>query len=549
MGLLTVSRGALFWRTRQTSPLAHVDLTNVTASNNSVTYREMLASDRFHYGAEVVTTRGLEPVDTPGNLAGFAKDLLADPRIGWISVTDNPGGGPMLPPDWLGGLVAEHRDRVVLHLTCKDLNRNGLEAAAWRYASEGFKNILAITGDYPTGGFGGVAEPVFDLDSVSLIALLKSMNDGLSVLGRRGKPETLPATDFFVGCVVSPFKRHERELVPQYYKLVRKIAAGAQWVVPQLGYDMRKFHEVKLLLEARGIDVPVIGNVYLLTKGVAKLFNSGKLAGCVVSDELLQTIEKYAAGPDKGKQFCRELAAKQLAIFKGLGFAAGYLGGIHKADGFGPVIELAESYGVDDWRMFIREIQYSQPDEFFFFDHDRATGQSDASRISREYLDSLKRPPKSKEVNLNYRLSRWVHSVAFTRDKALYPLLKRIFARWDRKPGFLSRMAYRVERISKLAMYGCQDCGGCSLPDCAYLCPKKYCSKCDRNGPCGGSANGRCELDDKECFWARIYERLKFYGESETMLDHPVTFYNASLKETSSWANAFLDQDHNAPQK
>ena len=126
-------------------------------------------------------------------------------------------------------------------------------------------------------------------------------------------------------------------------------------------------------------------------------------------------------------------------------------------------------------------------------------------------------------MTLNYRLSRLVHGMAFTRDKALYPLLKKIFARWDKKPGFLSRMAYRVERASKLAMYGCQDCGDCSLPDCAYLCPKNNCSKCGRNGPCGGSADGRCELDDKECFWARIYERLKYYGESETMLDRPVT--------------------------
>ncbi len=503
----------------------------MTAPYNNVTYREMLASGRFYYGAEVVTTRGLEPVDSPGNLATFARDLLADPRIGWISITDNPGGGPMLPPDWLAGLVADRRARVVLHLTCKDMNRNGIEAAAWRYASEGFENILAITGDYPTGGFRGLAEPVFDLDSVGLLTLLQSMNAGLGVTGRGGKPETLPKTNFYIGCVVSPFKRYERELVPQYCKLVRKIAAGARWVIPQLGYDMRKFHEVKLFLEARGIDVPVIGNVYLLSKGVAKLFHSGKLAGCVVSAELLRKIETYAAGPDKGKKFCQELAAKQLAVFKGLGFAAGYIGGIHRADGFGPIIDLAESYQPDDWRDFLKEIQFSQPGEFFLFDHDPYTGQSDAGRINREFLDSLKRPPKSKEVTFNYRLSRLVHGWAFTRDKALYPLLRRIYARWDRKPGFLSRMAYRVERAAKLAMYGCRDCGDCSLPDCAYICPKKWCSKCGRNGPCGGSADGRCELDDKECFWARIYERLKSYGESETMLDRPVTIYNATLKE------------------
>ena len=160
----------------------------------------MITGDRFYYGAEVVSTRGLEQPDAPKGLAQFARGLLADPRVGWISITDNPGGGPMLPPDWLAGLVAEHRSRVVVHLTCKDLNRSGLESAAWRYAAEGFANILALTGDYPTGGFGGTASGVFDLDSLGLITLLAAMNRGLRVAGRGGELETLPPTDFFIGC-------------------------------------------------------------------------------------------------------------------------------------------------------------------------------------------------------------------------------------------------------------------------------------------------------------------------------------------------------------
>ena len=124
-------------------------------------------------------------------------------------------------------------------------------------------------------------------------------------------------------------------------------------------------------------------------------------------------------------------------------------------------------------------------------------------------------------MTLNYRLSRLVHSLAFTRDKGLYGAAAAALRRWDKKPGLLSRMAYRLEQALEAAMYGCQDCGDCSLPDCAYLCPRYACSKCGRNGPCGGSAEGRCELDDKECFWARVYERLKTYGESEKMLDRP----------------------------
>ena len=141
-----------------------------------------------------------------------------------------------------------------------------------------------------------------------------------------------------------------------------------------------------------------------------------------------------------------------------------------------------------------------------------------------------------------------MHRLAFTRGQGLFGLMRRLFGRWDKKPGVVGRMAYGVERGSKQLLYGCQDCGDCSLPDCAYLCPRLSCSKCGRNGPCGGSAGGRCELDDKECFWARVYERLKSYGESEKMLERPPVFYNAELKNTSSWANFYLDRDHSAKQ-
>ncbi|NLE39849.1 MAG: methylenetetrahydrofolate reductase, partial [Pirellulaceae bacterium] len=426
------------------------------------------------------------------------------------------------------------------------MNRSGIEAAAWRYASEGFENLLAITGDYPTGGFGGTAEPVFDLDSLGLIHLLRLMNEGLRVPGRRGSLETLPATNFFIGCVVSPFKRHERELMPQYFKLIRKIAAGAEWIIPQLGYDMRKFHEIKLLLASRRLDVPVVGNVYVLSGFVAKLFHSGKLAGCVVSDELLETCQKQAASPDKGQKFFHEFAAKQLAVFKGLGFTAGYLGGMAKAETFGKVIDLAESFGENDWRDFLPEICYSQPGEFFLFEHDAKTGMSAPDRINPDYLRSLQRRPRSKHVTLNYRVSRMVHSLAFHRGHKLYGLMTRLFRRLEKegKPNFLGRMSYWFEKRAKYVGYGCEDCGDCSLPDCAYLCPNSACSKSTRNGPCGGSLDGRCELDDKDCLWARAYERLKHYGESEQLTEGLPIIHDAGLKHTSAWANTYLDRDH-----
>ena len=70
-------------------------------------------------------------------------------------------------------------------------------------------------------------------------------------------------------------------------------------------------------------------------------------------------------------------------------------------------------------------------------------------------------------------------------------------------------------------MFKCRDCGDCSLPDIAYVCPESICAKNQRNGPCGGTRDGLCEVYDTECIWSQAYERLKAYGEEEDMLDQP----------------------------
>ena len=93
-------------------------------------------------------------------------------------------------------------------------------------------------------------------------------------------------------------------------------------------------------------------------------------------------------------------------------------------------------------------------------------------------------------------------------------------------------------------LFRSQDCGDCSLPETGYLCPRAACSKTGRNGPCGGSSDGRCELNDKDCLWARAYDRMKFYGESGEMLKGPAVVANTARIGTSSWANNFLGRDH-----
>ena len=110
----------------------------------------------------------------------------------------------------------------------------------------------------------------------------------------------------------------------------------------------------------------------------------------------------------------------------------------------------------------------------------------------------------------------------------------------------LTGIAHMVEQTSKIPIFRCRDCGDCSLPDTAYLCPESQCVKNQRNGPCGGTKAGKCEILDQECIWIRAYDRLKPFNNETTMLERPVVFRDASLKHTSAWANRFLGRDHHA---
>jgi methylenetetrahydrofolate reductase (NADPH) len=102
-----------------------------------------------------------------------------------------------------------------------------------------------------------------------------------------------------------------------------------------------------------------------------------------------------------------------------------------------------------------------------------------------------------------------------------------------------------LEQAVKVPMFDCRDCGDCSLPDIAYLCPEGQCVKSQRNGPCGGSRAGECEIPGKACIWARAYGRLAPYGENDTILQRPPVICDNALRRTSAWANTFLGRDHN----
>jgi len=64
----------------------------------------------------------------------------------------------------------------------------------------------------------------------------------------------------------------------------------------------------------------------------------------------------------------------------------------------------------------------------------------------------------------------------------------------------------------------CAECGDCILDITGGICPVTFCSKSLLNGPCGGTKEGKCEVDNEiDCGWHLIYERLKKTNKLEKL--------------------------------
>ena len=88
---------------------------------------------------------------------------------------------------------------------------------------------------------------------------------------------------------------------------------------------------------------------------------------------------------------------------------------------------------------------------------------------------------------------------------------KKVYAGCDtyRLPGFQGVTPLEVN---------CDQCGECFLNLTGGICPLTACSKSLVNGQCGGSKNGKCEVDpNMECGWERIYRRLEAVGRLDAL--------------------------------
>jgi methylenetetrahydrofolate reductase (NADPH) len=505
---------------------------NTTSLTNAL--RSALKNQRFICTAELVLGRD----HTSAEAETFVKEA-ADNGIEVISLTDLPGGNPALPPEAFVSYVLEHGLTPLAHLAGKDGNRSFLEARLHALARSGVENVLALTGDAQKTAIGGKAKPVYDLDSVLLLWLIRSLREGLEfTIGPR--PVHTTPFSFYPGAVVNPFKVREPDMMMQLYKLQLKVAVGAEYIITQLGYNLRKLHELKLFMDREGLGhIPLLANVYVPTAKVAQMMQAGDVAGCVIPDGLLRKLER------EKKPQRLERAALMVAAVQDLGFAGAHIGGFGlTCKDFSTIRERAGVIG-KNWRDHIEELVFPYPREFYLL----PPNSDGLSRRNGEYqLTRLKPRP-----SLSQRLSELVHRHFIKEGSFGARFFKEHMASSVQNGDSSWRHGFWYKLLEPSSLYrkatlGCVGCGDCLQDHLNYAgCSMRWCYKELRNGPCGGSrVDGSCEAHPElPCIWNLVYLGTLAVGDDPGKFGRLlVPPRDWCLDKTNALANRFVGLDN-----
>lgn len=441
-----------------------------------------------------------------------------------ITIPQNPGGvANMEPLDVLSRVSKKNLLGdldFIPHVSCKDHNVDAITSSLVHYRTRQIESVLALTGDKPVSARG-----VFEIESVGLLQLIEHLNCESYL---KAKPEQWSnITQFFPGAAVSPFKYTEASQMQQYYKMVKKITCGAKYLITQVGWDWKKSLELMRYMEENSMDIPVLGNVYLLSTATPapRLMHEGKLPGCFVSDEF------YAKLQSEQVEQHIERAAQQVAMYRDIGAAGVDIGGLPDYDTFVKILNLASQIG-PNWKNYKDNLCWPGGEKFYLYE-----GSGKKAVMTR-----MKKTFRQSSFDIMHRIILDPAHIGFKLFRGSMKLLGTKKAK-----GFFYQTFYAAERGFKYLAFDCQDCGDCYLPENFGCCTIGGCEKGLSNAPCGDSTvDGMCGNNlERVCIGDLIYKAAAAKANGRNKLRGIINRPRLhTLEHTSSILNYLFGSDH-----
>jgi methylenetetrahydrofolate reductase (NADPH) len=437
-----------------------------------------LREGSFQIFIELNTPASTQPLDSAMALSGaIAARVAKADDVAAIAVTDRLHCEDCHDPVAMAAALKEASGKpVVMHLSGKGSSSERVRAALAEARGKGIRNILAVTGDrsdkHPVRSGSGRprAYPAGYLESLEILRLARHAD---------------PA--FFAGAVVNPFKYSPADSYLQYFKMIRKLASGASFIVTHAGWDMKKLQELQWFLALRQMTPSVIARLLLLSAEDIRKLERVVFPGVHVPREftaLLQRESDISAAQSLAAQLPR--IGLQAAGCRLMGYSGVQLAGIRDQGTLDMVLasiqEALRTYTEYDpwlaaWRDYHGDLSFEPVPEAYYV-----------------FADLLQ-PGGPGAPGGAPRLTGWGFPRATLLDRLRATVLPWVLS--ERAPEWASTF-YRA------AVRGGDALSGARLRECFYL-DRRACPKGLVYGACGGSTpEGRCEFEHAPCFFHRV---------------------------------------------
>ena len=282
----------------------------------------------------------------------------------------------------------------------------------------------------------------------------------------------------FPGATVNPFKYVTTDLFAQYFKLIKKIHFGANFIVAQSGWDMKKYQELRWYLNERDYNLPTIARLQFLNPQIADKIINKQFPGIFISRDLQIILDKEKEfGPTQFEAAQWRRLQIQAAGCRLMGYSG---------------IQISGLQSPKQVQTALLKLKESQ-EEFTDFEtwkqtYDEHFSRSDMAPFEHRYY-MFKNLFQEQYTNNKFIEKKGIPPCSVS-QKLKYFISKKIFSQ-------ANLLAPNEHIFSKKILVNCPSCTYCRLPATHYICPET-CPKGLANGPCGGSSiNGNCELNNK----------------------------------------------------
>lgn len=257
----------------------------------------VLRAGGFAVTAEIAPPDSADPIDV------YERAALFDGYIDAINATDGSGAHCHMSSVGMCSLLTRRGYAMVMQVSCRDRNRIAIQGDVLGAAAMGVANVLCLTGDGVQTGDHPGAKPVFDLDSMTMLNMLRGMRDDHQFLSGR---QLSSPPKVFLGAAANPFAP---PLDYRPLRLAKKIEAGAQFVQTQYCFDVEQFKKYMTAVRDAGLHEKtfILAGVGPLASARSAEWIRSNVPGVHIPDAIIRRLKAADDQKEEGVQICIDM--------------------------------------------------------------------------------------------------------------------------------------------------------------------------------------------------------------------------------------------------